>query len=82
MVVANAEASADLHRAAGLPSTAGDVGLLDAYFLGVAISLLALPEEALRTVGLADPYALGLGLFSATVPRALPGQDVQATGTS
>ena len=82
MVVANAEASADLHRAAGLPSTAGDVGLLDAYFLGVAISLLALPEETLRTVGLADPYALGLGLFSATVPRALPGQDVQATGTS
>ncbi|MCS7480512.1 TetR/AcrR family transcriptional regulator [Umezawaea endophytica] len=83
MAVANAEAGAELHRTAGLPSTARDAGLLDAYFLGVAISLLALPGDALREVGLDDPYALGLGLFSAAVPRAVPGRsDVQATGTS
>ncbi|CCH31558.1 TetR/AcrR family transcriptional regulator [Actinosynnema sp. NPDC047251] len=68
MVVANAEAGADLHRAAGLPSSARDAGLLDAYFLGVAVSLLALPGEALRATGLDDPYALGLGLFKAAVP--------------
>jgi hypothetical protein len=47
-----------------------DTGLLDAYFLGVAISLLALPVETLQTVGLDDPYALGIGVFSATVPNA------------
>jgi AcrR family transcriptional regulator len=82
MVVANAEAGADLHRAAGLHSTARDAGLLDAYFLGVAISLLALPSDALRTVGLEDPYALGLGLFSSAVPRADAATTPQATGTS
>jgi DNA-binding transcriptional regulator YbjK len=69
MVVSNAEAGADLHRTAGLPSTVRDAGLLDAYFLGVAVSLLALPAEARETVGLDDPYALGIGLFSATVPQ-------------
>lgn len=68
MVVSNAEAGASLHRAAGLPSTARDAGLLDAYFLGVAVSLLALPAEALHATGLDDPYALGLGLFRAAVP--------------
>ena len=68
MVLANAEAAAALQQAAGLPSTVRDTGLLDAYFLGVAISLLALPVETLETVGLDDPYALGIGVFSATVP--------------
>ncbi|WP_245733819.1 TetR/AcrR family transcriptional regulator [Lentzea jiangxiensis] len=72
MVLANAEAAATLQQAAGLPSTVRDTGLLDAYFLGVAISLLALPQETLRTVGLDDPYALGIGVFSATVPGAGP----------
>lgn len=82
MVVANAEAGADLHRAAGLPSTVRDAGLLDAYFLGVAVSLLALPADALRTVGLEDPYALGLGLFSSAVPPIESGTGGQATGAS
>jgi DNA-binding transcriptional regulator YbjK len=70
MVLANAEAAATLQQAAGLPATVRDTGLLDAYFLGVAISLLALPTETLRTIGLDDPYALGIGVFSATVPSA------------
>ncbi|MEO6083236.1 MAG: TetR/AcrR family transcriptional regulator [Umezawaea sp.] len=83
MAIANADASAELHRTAGLPSTTRDAGVLDAYFLGVAISLLALPPDALHTVGLADPYALGLGLFSAAVPRATTAKpDAQATGTN
>ena len=68
MVLANAEAAATLQQAAGLPSTVRDTGLLDAYFLGVAISLLALPTDTLQTVGLDDPYALGIGVFSATAP--------------
>ncbi len=75
MVVANAEANAHLHRAAGLASTARDGGLLDAYYLGVAVSLLALRPEALRTLGMDDPYALGIGLFSATAAR--PGTAAQ-----
>jgi DNA-binding transcriptional regulator YbjK len=70
MVLANAEAAATLQQAAGLPASVRDTGLLDAYFLGVAISLLALPTETLRTIGLDDPYALGIGVFSATVPSA------------
>ncbi|MBW4722112.1 TetR/AcrR family transcriptional regulator [Saccharothrix obliqua] len=69
MVVSNAEAGARLHHAAGLASTARDAGLLDAYFLGVAVSLLALPDEALRATGLDDPHALGLGLFHAAAGR-------------
>ncbi|MEV1115851.1 TetR/AcrR family transcriptional regulator [Actinosynnema sp. NPDC049800] len=68
MAVSNAQAGAGLHAAAGLPSTARDAGLLDAYFLGVAVSLLALPAEALAAVGLDDPHAVGLGLFRAAVP--------------
>ncbi|XVS60632.1 TetR/AcrR family transcriptional regulator [Actinosynnema sp. CA-299493] len=70
MAVSNAQAGAGLHAAAGLPSTARDAGLLDAYFLGVAVSLLALPAEALRAVGLDDAHAVGLGLFRAAVPSA------------
>ncbi|MFI9813388.1 TetR/AcrR family transcriptional regulator [Saccharothrix variisporea] len=70
MVVSNAEAGASLHRTAGLPSTTRDAGLLDAYFLGVAVSLLALPAEALRATGLDDPHALGLGLFRAAIPTS------------
>ncbi len=68
MVHANAAAIADVHRAAGLATTTKDAGLLDAYLLGVAISLLALPTETLRAVGMDDPYGLGLGLFAAVVP--------------
>ncbi|MCE6997568.1 TetR/AcrR family transcriptional regulator [Saccharothrix sp. S26] len=68
MAVSNARAGAALHAAAGLPSTTRDAGLLDAYFLGVAVSLLALPAEALREVGLDDPHAVGSGLFRAAVP--------------
>ena len=68
MAVANAEASAALHQVAGLGSTARDVGVLDAYLLGISLSLLALPADALRTIGLDDPYSLGLGVFAAAVP--------------
>jgi DNA-binding transcriptional regulator YbjK len=83
MVVANAEANADLHRAAGMASTTRDGGLLDAYYLGVAVSLLALPPEALRTLGMDDPYALGIGLFSATAARSSAAvRDDSRTATS
>jgi DNA-binding transcriptional regulator YbjK len=80
MAVSNAQAGAGLHAAAGLPSTARDAGLLDAYFLGVAVSLLALPPEALRAVGLDDPHAVGLGLFRAAVPERSADGDEAAHG--
>lgn len=70
MAVSNARATAGLHAAAGLPGSPREAGVLDAYFLGVAVSLLALPGEALRAVGLDDAQALGLGLFRAAVPEA------------
>ena len=46
----------------------------------MAISLLALPAQTLATVGLDDPYALGIGVFSATAPR--PGQAGSAASSS
>ncbi len=69
MALANAESAADLHQVAGLPSTGRDVGVLDAYLLGLSLSLLALPPQVLRQIGLDDPYALGLGVFAAAVPK-------------
>ncbi|MEV8442600.1 TetR/AcrR family transcriptional regulator [Actinosynnema sp. NPDC051121] len=80
MAVSNARAGAGLHAAAGLPSTARDAGLLDAYFLGVAVSSLALPEEALRELGLDDPDAVGAGLFRAAVPQRSADGDERAHG--
>lgn len=80
MAVSNARAGAGLHAAAGLPSTARDAGLLDACFLGVAVSSLALPEEALRELGLDDPDAVGAGLFRAAVPRWSADGDQRAHG--
>ncbi|GAA3838941.1 ABC-F family ATP-binding cassette domain-containing protein [Saccharothrix violaceirubra] len=68
MAVANARAGARLHRAAGLPGGVRDAGLLDAFFLGVAVSLVALPADALREVGLDDGDELGAELFRAVVP--------------
>jgi hypothetical protein len=70
MAVSNARASAGLHAAAGLPGSPREAGVLDAYFLGVAVSLLALPPEALAAVGMDDVHALGTDLFHAAVPTA------------
>ncbi|MFE2756989.1 TetR/AcrR family transcriptional regulator [Actinosynnema sp. NPDC059335] len=75
MAVSNARAGAGLHATAGLASTVRDAGLLDAYFLGVALSLVALPEQALRAVGLDDPEAVGSGLFRAAVPGSADGDE-------
>jgi DNA-binding transcriptional regulator YbjK len=78
MVTANAQANAELHHAAGLPSTAADAGLLDACLLGVIISQLALPDAALHATGLDDPHTVGDQLFDATAGRHLreqPGDD-------
>jgi DNA-binding transcriptional regulator YbjK len=80
MVTANAEATVELHRAAGLIGTPGSAALLNACLLGVMVSQLALDPEALRVVGLDDTDAVGGQLFDATtgdypeVGRPLPAQ--------
>lgn len=85
MAVANAGSAVALHHTVGLPTTPRQAGLLDAYFLGLAISLLALPEHALQAVGMTDPDELGLALFTATTShlhsddQTGPGESNQAT---
>jgi DNA-binding transcriptional regulator YbjK len=69
MAIANAESAVALHQVAGLDSSTRDVGVLDAYLLGISLSLLALPADALRRIGLDDPYSLGLGVFAAAASR-------------
>jgi hypothetical protein len=66
MAAANAHAAAELHHAAGVPSTTTDTATLDAYLLGVLITQLALPAEALTATGLDDPDTIGTHLFDAT----------------
>lgn len=66
MVAANAHAAAALHQSAGLLSSPSDTGLLDACILGVMVTQLALPPEALRAIGLDDTDAIGAQLFDAT----------------
>ncbi|MFI9007642.1 TetR/AcrR family transcriptional regulator [Actinosynnema sp. NPDC053489] len=75
MAVSNARAGAGLHAAAGLPSTTRDAALLDAYYLGVAVSLLALPPEAVRELGLDDTDAVGGRLFRDAVPGSADGDE-------
>lgn len=66
MATANAQAAADLHHAAGVASTTTDTATLDACLLGVLITQLALPAEALTATGLDDPDHIGTHLFDAT----------------
>ncbi|WP_246843337.1 TetR/AcrR family transcriptional regulator [Allokutzneria sp. NRRL B-24872] len=81
MVRANAEGVIAVHRSAGLDTTPRDAALLDAYFLGVSISLLALPDDALGKLGLDDSQDLGRGLFDAAVPSASEQRDEHGRGS-
>jgi DNA-binding transcriptional regulator YbjK len=67
MATANAQATAQLHHAAGVPSDTDDTGLLDACLLGVMLSQLALPADALAVTGLDDTDAVGTQLFDGLV---------------
>jgi len=65
MVTANADAAVELHHAAGVASDTAAAGLLDACILGVMLSQLALPSDALGVLGLADTESVGTQLFDA-----------------
>lgn len=66
MVTANARAAVELHHAAGVASDTTAAGLLDACILGVMVSQLALPTDALEVIGLDDTDSVGTQLFDAT----------------
>jgi DNA-binding transcriptional regulator YbjK len=78
MVTANARAAVELHHAAGVSSNAAGAGLLDACLLGVMVSQLALPAEALDAIGLDDTGTIGAQLFDAAIGGA-PTVAVRAT---
>jgi hypothetical protein len=63
MVTANAQATTELHHAAGVPSDTAATGILDACLLGVMVSQLALPPDTLAVTGLDDTDAVGTHLF-------------------
>ncbi len=66
MATANAHAATELHHAAGVASTVTDTATLDACLLGVLVTRLALPDDALTTTGLDDTDTIGTHLFDAT----------------
>lgn len=66
MATANAHAATELHHAAGVPSTTTDTATLDACLLGILITQLALPADALAATGLDNPDTIGTHLFDAT----------------
>ncbi|APU14592.1 MULTISPECIES: TetR/AcrR family transcriptional regulator [Actinoalloteichus] len=65
MVTANIDSAVALHREAGRTLRHEEAGRLDAYFLGLAVSLLALPGDVLHRGGLDDPGALAPALRAA-----------------
>lgn len=69
MATANAHATTHLHHTAAIPSNPTHTGLLDACLLGVMLSQLALPPDALATTGLDDPDTVGTHLFDNTTPQ-------------
>jgi DNA-binding transcriptional regulator YbjK len=69
MAAANAHATTHVHHTAGVPSDPTHTGLLDACLLGVMLTQLALPPDALATTGLDDPDTVGTHLFDNTTPR-------------
>jgi DNA-binding transcriptional regulator YbjK len=63
MATANAQATAELHHTAGVPSDTTTTGLLDACLLGVMVTQLALPDDTLTITGLDDTDTVGTHLF-------------------
>jgi DNA-binding transcriptional regulator YbjK len=66
MATANAHAAAELHHTAGVPSTITDTATLDACLLGILVTQLALPADALAATGLDDTDTIGTHLFDTT----------------
>lgn len=67
MTLANVDLVAHLHSSVGMSVTDRGGGLLDAGMLGVAMSMLSLPEDVVRSIGFDDSEALSRSLLSAAV---------------
>ncbi len=78
MVLANADSATDLHAAAGCRVDRRGAGLLDASLMGIAMSLLSLPEETLRALGLDETDSLGPALQG--LARSASNQDGAGIG--
>jgi DNA-binding transcriptional regulator YbjK len=63
MAMTNVESAISLRKAAGMNGKVRDAALLDAFFLGLAISTLALPEETLEAIGMTDSEWLAKALL-------------------
>lgn len=64
MAVANADSAVHLHTAVGEEMDRSGGGLLDAGMLGVAMSVLSLPEDVVARIGFGDPEPLARSLLS------------------
>ncbi len=64
MALANAESAVHVHAVAGAHIERRGAGLLDASLMGVAMSLLSLPDEVLRQVGFDDAAELSPALLA------------------
>lgn len=77
MTLANADLAVHLHGAVGEPMAERGGGLLDAGMLGVAMSMLSLPDHVVRAIGFDDPDALSRSLLSAAVAGQATGGAVR-----
>lgn len=64
MALANADSAVHLHAAVGESMERSGGGMLDAGLLGMAMSILSLPEDVVRRIGFADPEPLARSLLS------------------
>lgn len=65
MALANVDSAVHLHASAGVDLPRQGAGLLDAGMVGVAVSLLSLPEDVVRTIGFDDAAELSSSLLTA-----------------
>lgn len=64
MTLASVDSTVGLHAAAGVRMGRLGGGLLEAGLLGMALSLLSLPENVVRTIGFDEVEVLGRSLLS------------------
>jgi DNA-binding transcriptional regulator YbjK len=73
MTLATVDSAVHLHAAVGDRMDRRGGGLLDAGLLGVAMSMLSLPEEVVRKIGFDDPEMLSRSLLSVAAVEQEPG---------
>ncbi|MCX2734107.1 TetR/AcrR family transcriptional regulator [Saccharopolyspora sp. NFXS83] len=63
MTLAGVDSAVTLHAAVGEPISARGGGLLEAGMMGVAMSMLSLPDDVVGRIGFGDPESLGRSLL-------------------